>query len=131
METHGRTRDGDGSGDENESSSGYGNGDEDGNADGNDDRIGEGEGEAKKRNRTRVEDAMWETGKTWVEREKCRQDMVSSAAANPDNLEKGKEAGGKHKVPSVSPLSRLIRGFRNKHRWSPLGRISASGIDSL
>ena len=30
---------------------------------------------------------------------------------------------------SVSPLSRLIRGFRNKYHWSPLGRINASGIE--
>ena len=32
---------------------------------------------------------------------------------------------------SVSPLSRLIRGFRNKYHWSPLGRINASGIEWL
>ena len=30
---------------------------------------------------------------------------------------------------SVSPLLRLIRGFRNKYHWSPLGRINASGIE--
>ena len=31
----------------------------------------------------------------------------------------------------MSPLLRLIRGFRNKYHWSPLGRIDASGIELL
>ena len=62
--------------------------------------------------------------------------------ANPDNLGSTKEAGGgaqgaqgSSKIcisrESVSPLSRLIRGFRNKYHWSPLGRINASGIEWL
>ena len=60
-------------------------------------------------------------------RKKCRKEMVGSVAANPDNLGSNKEAGGgaqgaqgSSKIctsrESVSPLSRLIRGFRNKYR---------------
>ena len=56
----------------------------------------------------------------------CRKEGVGSVAANPDNLESNKEAGGgaqgaqgSSKIctsrDSVSPLSRLIRGFRNKY----------------
>ena len=80
------------------------------------------------RNRTGVVDAMWETWENWVEREKKRrQERVGSVAANPDdNLENRKEAGGRSQGPqglsknctsreSVSPLPRLIRGFRNKY----------------
>ena len=57
---------------------------------------------------------------------------------NPDNLEKeagwgaqGTQGSSKNGTSreSVSPLSRLIRGFRNKYHWSPLGRINASGIE--
>ena len=70
METRGRIQDGtgDGSGDGNETIGGDGNGDKDGNGDG----IGESAGETKKskKNNKRVVDAMWETGDTWVEREK-------------------------------------------------------------
>ena len=51
---------------------------------------------------------------------------VGSVAANPDNLESNEETGGgaqgaqgSSKIctsrESVSPLSRLIRGFRNKY----------------
>ena len=61
-------------------------------------------------------------------------------AANPDNLGSNKEAGGgaqgaqgSSKIctsrESVSALSRLIRGFRNKYHSSPLGRINTSGIE--
>ena len=57
---------------------------------------------------------------------KCRKERVRSVAANPDNLESNKEAGGgaqgaqgSSKIctsrESASPLSRLIRGFRNKY----------------
>ena len=68
-----------------------------------------------------------ETGETWVERkQKCRKERVGSVAANSDNLGSNKEAGGgaqgaqgSSKIctsrESVSPLSRLIRGFRNKY----------------
>ena len=57
----------------------------------------------------------------------CRKERVGSVAANnPDNLGSNKEAGGgaqgaqgSSKIctsrESVSPLSRLIRGFRNKY----------------
>ena len=59
---------------------------------------------------------------------------------NPDNLESNKKARrveqdtqGSSKNctsrESVSPLSRLTRGFRNKYHCSPLGRINASGIE--
>ena len=61
-------------------------------------------------------------------------------AANPDNLENGKEAGGRAQGTqslsknctsreSVSPFLRLIRRFRSKYHWSSLGRINASGIE--
>ena len=71
VETRGRTQDGigDRSGDGDGSSSGDGNGDEDGNGTGT--RIGPARAEARRRsatNHTKVVDAMWETGETWVER---------------------------------------------------------------
>ena len=55
-----------------------------------------------------------------------RKERVGSVAANPDNLESNKEAEGgaqgaqgSSKIctsrESVSPLSGLIRGFRNKY----------------
>ena len=64
---------------------------------------------------------------TYMESEKkCRKERVGSVAANPDNLGSNKEAGGgaqgsqgSNKIctsrESVSPLLRLIRGFRNKY----------------
>ena len=61
-------------------------------------------------------------------RKKCRKERAGSVAANPDNLliESNKEAeGGAQGTQglsnnctsreSVSSLSRLIRGFRNKY----------------
>ena len=59
-------------------------------------------------------------------RKKCRKERVGSVAANSDNPGSNKEAGGgaqgaqgSSKIctsrESVSPLSRLIRGFRNKY----------------
>ena len=59
-------------------------------------------------------------------RKKCRKERVGLVAANSDNLRSNKEAGGgaqgaqgSSKIctsrESVSPLSRLIRGFRNKY----------------
>ena len=61
-------------------------------------------------------------------RQKCRKERVGSVAANPDSLESNKEAGGGStrysglnssknctSRESVSPLSHLIRGFRNKY----------------
>ena len=61
---------------------------------------------------------------THTKRKKCRKERVGSVAANPDNLGSNKEAGGgaqsaqgSSKIctsrETVSPLSRLIRGFRN------------------
>ena len=61
------------------------------------------------------------------QRKKCRKGRVGSVAANPDNLESNKEAGGGAQGTQgssrictsrecVSPLSRLIRGFQNKYR---------------
>ena len=57
---------------------------------------------------------------------KCRKERVGSVAANSDNLGSNKEVGGgaqgtqgSRKIctsrESVSPLARLIRGFRNKY----------------
>ena len=57
---------------------------------------------------------------------KSKKERVGSVAANPDNLGSNKEAGreaqgaqGSSKIctsrESVSPLSRLIRGFCNKY----------------
>ena len=59
-------------------------------------------------------------------RKKCRKERVGLVAANPDDLESNKEAGGGAQGnqgssenctsrESVSPLSRLIRSFRNKY----------------
>ena len=59
-------------------------------------------------------------------RKKCRKERIGSVAANPDNLGSNKEAGGgaqgaqgSSKIctsrESVSPLSRLTRGFCNKY----------------
>ena len=56
---------------------------------------------------------------TYIKRKKCRKEK------NPDNLGSNKEAGGEARGAqgsskicisreSVPPLSRLIRGFRNK-----------------
>ena len=144
METRGRTQDGngDGSGGGNESSSGGGNGDEGGNRDGNEDAIGECGKEAKGRKklhkscRRHVGNGRDLVGK----RKTYRQEMVGSVAANPDNLENRKEAGGRGQGTqglsknyisreSVSLLSRLIRGFRNKYHRSSLGRSNVNDIE--
>ena len=80
------------------------------------------------RNRKIVVNAVRETGETRTggKRKKSRKERVGSVAANPDYLGSNKEAGGgaqgaqsSSKIctsrESVSPLSRLIRGFRNKY----------------
>ena len=89
--------------------------------------IGEGGREVKKRKkpqngcRRRAGNRVDTGGK----RTKCRKERVGSVAANPDNVESNKEAGegaqgaqGSSKIctsrESVSPLSRLIRGFCSK-----------------
>ena len=118
METRRRTPDKNGDGDGSEDSSGDGDGD----------RIGDGGREAKKRKkpqnscRRHVENG----GDLGGKRKKCRKERVGPVAANPDNLENKMEAGGgaqgtqgssKNCISreSVSPVPRLIRGFRNKY----------------
>ena len=122
VETSRLTPDGnrDGDGDGGEDSSGDGNGDED--------RIGGGERGAKKRKKPQdscgCHVGNW--GDLGGKRKKCRKERVGPVAANPDNLESNKEAeGGAQGTQgsikictsreSVSPLSHLIRGFRNKY----------------
>ena len=83
-------------------------------------RIESGRAEERRRsarNRVRVVDAMWETGVTSVERAKKRRKVrVGPVAANPDNLENNKEAGGgaqcaqglsKNYTSRVRPLCRV------------------------
>ena len=73
---------------------------------------------------------------------KRRQKRVSSVAVDPHNLENRKEANGgaqgiqglskdRTSGESVSPLSRMIRGFRYKYRLCPLGGFNASDIEGL
>ena len=129
VKTRRRTPDGNGDGNEegSEDSSGYGNGDED-NGNGNEDRIGEGGREAKKRKKPQnsCRRRAGNGGDSGGKRKKCRKERVGSVAANPDNLESKKETGGGAqgtqgsnksctRRESVSPLSRLIRVFRNKY----------------
>ena len=92
-------------------------------------RIGLGRAEGRRKNARNCKiavDAARETGETGGKRKKYRKERVGSVAANPDNLGSNKEAGGgaqgaqgSSKIctsrESVSPLSRLIRGFRNKY----------------
>ena len=125
--TRRRTPDGNGNGDGDgsEDCSGDGNGDDD---NGTRTGLGRAEGRQKSaRNRKMVVDAVRETGEIRVEREKkCRNERVGSVAANPDTLGSNKEAGGGAQGTqgssknctsreSVSPMSRLIRDFRNKY----------------
>ena len=91
-------------------------------------RIGSGRAEKTRksaRNRKIVVDGVPEMGETRVGIKKYRKERIGSVAANPDNLESNKEAGGGAQSTqgssenfvsreSVSPLSRLIRSFRNK-----------------
>ena len=92
-----RTSDGNGdwNGDGGEDNSVDGNEDDD-NGNGNDNRIGEGGREAKKRKkphnscRRRARNGRDTGGK----RKPCRKKRVGSVAANPDNLESNKKAGG-------------------------------------
>ena len=86
-----RNGDGDGS----EDSSGDGNGDED-DGNGNEDRTGEGRREAKKRKKPQnsCRRHVGNGGDLGGKREKYRKERVGPVAANPDNLESNKEAGG-------------------------------------
>ena len=116
---------GDGNGDGSEDCSGDGNGDDD---NGNENRIGEGGREAKKRKKPQnsCRRRAGNRGDMGGKRKKCKKEKVGSVAANPDNLGSNKETGGgaqgnRAQVrfctsrESVSPLSRLIRDFRNKY----------------
>ena len=90
--------------------------------------MGESGGEAKKRKKSHesCRRDVVNGGDFGGKRKKRRQERVDSAATDPDNLENSKgaerEAQGTQGLKknctsreSVSPLSRLIRGFRNKH----------------
>ena len=125
VEIHRRTPDGNGDGSEDRS--GDGNGDED-TGNGNEDRIGKGGREAEKRKkpqnscRRQVGNEEDLGGK----RKMRRKETVGSVAANSDNVERNKKARGGAQgtlgssknctsKESVSLLSCLIRGFRNKY----------------
>ena len=56
-------------------------------------------------------------GDTGGKRKKCRKERVGSVAANPDNVESNKEAGGEHKV-----LRTQVR-FVQVERVCPLCRV--------
>ena len=122
VETPGRTQDGNrhGNRDGSEDSSGDGNGDED--------RIGEGGREARQRKKPQnsCRRHVGNGGDLVGKRKKCRKERVGPVAAHPDNLKSYKEIrGGAQGTQgssknctsreSVSPLSRLIRDFRNKY----------------
>ena len=128
VETRRRIPDGngDGKGDGSEDSSEDGNADED-NGNWNEDRIGEGGRETKKRKKPQssLRRHVGNGGDLGGKRKKYSKEGVGPAAANPDNLESNREAGGGAQGTqgssknctsreSVSPLSRLIRGFRNE-----------------
>ena len=144
VETRRRTPDenGDGNGEGSEHSRGYGNRDED-NGNGNEDRIGEGGREAKKRKkpqkscRRHVENG----GDLGRKRGKCRKERDGPVAANTDNLENNKEAGGgEHKVLSAQvKIVQVERVCPLYHVWSSEGfvissinppwEVNASGIE--
>ena len=120
-----RTPDGNGDRDVSEDCSGDGDGDED---KGNENRIGEGGRGTKKRKKPQnsCSRRAGNGGDMGGKLKKCRKERVGSVAANSDSPGSNKEAGGgaqgaqgSSKIytsrESVSPLSRLIRGFRNKY----------------
>ena len=117
--------DGNGDGDVSEDCSGDGDGDED---NGSENRIGEGGRGTKERKKPQnsCRCRAGNGGDMGGKRKKCRKERVGSVAANSDSLGSNKEAGGGAQGAqgssrictsreSVSPLSRLIRGFRNKY----------------
>ena len=121
VENRGRPHDGngDGSGDRNESNLRDENGDEDGNEDGNEGEIEEGGGEVKKRKKPR---------------KNCRRDQALLSRTSHHVGKRGVELAGTRQLrsqrtkglsknckskDSVSPLARLIRGFRNKSIIDP------------
>ena len=91
VETRRRTQDGNGDG--SEDSSGDGNRDED---NVNEDRIGEGGREAKKRKKPQnsCRRHVGNGGNLDGKRGKCKKERLGPVAANPDNLDINKEAGG-------------------------------------
>ena len=85
-------------------------------------RTGSGRAEERQRsarNRTRsVRRDVGNGGDLVGKRKRRRQERVMSVAANPDNLENSQGLSKNYYCKSrerVSPLSRLIRGFRNKY----------------
>ena len=92
----GRERGRDGNWHGSEDSSGDGNGYKD-NGNGTEDRIGEGEKEAKKRKKPQnsCRRHAGNEGGWGGKRKTCRKERVGSVAANLDNLESNKEAGGR------------------------------------
>ena len=123
VETHRRTPDGNGDGPKVSSEDGIGN---EGN--GNEGRVGDGEKEAKKRKKplNSCRRQGGNGGDFGGTRKRCRKGSVGPVAANSNIVEINKEAGGGAQGTlslsknctsreSVSPLSRLIRGFRNKY----------------
>ena len=123
VETHRRTPDGNGDGPK--VSSEDGNGDE---GNGNEGRVGDGEKEAKKRKKplNSCRRQGGNGGDFGGTRKRCRKGSVGPVAGNSNIVEINKEAGGGAEGTlslsknctsreSVSPLSRLIRGFRNKY----------------
>ena len=123
VETHRRTPDGNGDGPK--VSSEDGNGDE---GNGNEGRVGDGEKEAKKRKKplNSCRRQGGNGGDFGGTRKRCRKGSVGPVTANSNIVEINKEAGGGAQGTlslsknctsreSVSPLSRLIRGFRNKY----------------
>ena len=120
-----RRRTPDWNGDGSEYFSGDGNGNDD---NGNENRIGKGGREAKKSKKPHnsCRHLAGNGGDTGGKRKKCRKERIGSVAANPGNLGGNKKAGGgaqgaqgSSKIctsrESVSPSSRLIRGFRNNY----------------
>ena len=113
----------------------YTHGDED-NA--NENRIGEGGRGTKKRKKPQnsYRHRAGNGGDMGGKRKKCRKERVGSVAATSDNLGRNNEAGGgaqgaqgSSKIctsrESVSPLSRLIRGFgRDQREWHRMTRIT-------
>ena len=101
VETRRRSPDGNGdvNGNGSEDSRGDGNGDEDSGNE-NEIRIGEGGIEAKKRKKPQYSCRrhVGNGGDLGGMRKKCMKERVGPVAANPDNLESNKEAGGEHKV---------------------------------
>ena len=125
VETREITQDGNRDGNENENDSSSG----DGTGDGNEDGIGEDGGEPKKRNKPHKccrRDVVNGGNLGGNIETKCRKRSVGSVTADPDDLEDSKEAGREAQgtqglsnkctsKESVFPLSRRIRGFRNKY----------------